>query len=92
MADTPVLEISVSPSDRINSINASILLGLPVNSKIKLDKVTSNVLALNVSAILRASTLLAPSTTNLTSANSLLINGPYKVKSLTILTGTILNN
>jgi hypothetical protein len=36
------------------------LEGLPVNSKTKLDKVTSNVLALNVSATRKASTLLAP--------------------------------
>ena len=56
IADTPVLEISVSPSERIKSMKASNLIGFPVSSKTKLDNVTSSVLALKVSAILNAST------------------------------------
>ena len=75
-----------------HSIKASNLLGFPVSSKTKLDNVTSSVLARKVSAILSASTLLAPLTTSFTSASSLFINAPSRVKSLTICTGTILNN
>ncbi len=70
IADTPVLEISVSPSDCIRPIKASILCGRPVNSNTKLLKVTSNVFALKVSAILNASTLSTPLATNLINANS----------------------
>ena len=66
--------------------------GLPVNSKIKLWRVTSRVLALKVSAILRASTLFNPDATTLIRASSLSINGPSIVRSLTSLTGIILDN
>ena len=63
-------------------MKASNLLGLPVSSKTKLDNVTSSVLARKVSAILSASTLLAPLTTSLTNASSLSINGPSRVNLL----------
>ena len=83
IAETPVREISISPRDFIKSTNASILLGFPVSSKTKLFNVTSRVLALKVSAILKASTLSNPEETTFTKASSLLMNGPSSVKSLT---------